>query len=109
MKWLAAIAAALLLTAFAIEPGEAQPSSRDGVEAMAQAKPKRARTRIVVRPRYPYRHYHALYPPPYDIEYPGPNAHRECVGGFATEHRASGPVIVPRMRCWWAPGGYPGP
>jgi hypothetical protein len=109
MKWLAAIVGTLLLVLFNAEPGVAQPSGHEGFEALAQVKPKRARPRIVVRPRYPYRHYHALYPPPYDVEYPGPNAHRECSGGFATEYRASGPVIVPRLNCWWAAGRYPGP
>ena len=60
------------------------------------------RTRIRVTPRYPYRNYHSLYPLPYDIEYPGPQRdapmrRRGCV----QEHRPSGTVIVPRMRCWW--------
>jgi hypothetical protein len=108
MKWIATIAGALLFAFLATEPADAQ-SSRDGYVTIAPAKPKRARTKIVVRPRYPYRTTHSLYPPPYDIEYPGPNAHRECTGGFATEYRASGPVVVPRMRCWWAAGSYPGP
>lgn len=62
----------------------------------------RARPRIRVHPRYPYRSYHTLYPPPYDAEYPGPNAVRRCTSRLVTEHRPSGTVIVPRMRCWWA-------
>ena len=111
MNVIATIVAALLMTALVAEPGAAQSSNHNGLQAMAQsqAKPYRARTRIYVRPAYPYRHTHSLYPPPYDIEYPGPNAHRECAGGFATEYRASGTVIVPRMNCWWARGRYAGP
>jgi hypothetical protein len=45
-----------------------------------------------------------VYPRPYPYEWPGPNAHRECVGWLAPEARVSGTVIVPRRRCWWAPG-----
>jgi hypothetical protein len=70
----------------------------------AQSRPRRARPQLRVVPRYPYRRYHSPYPIPYDFEYPGPNAVRQCVDWYATEHRASGTVIVPRMRCWWAPG-----
>ena len=33
--------------------------------------------------------------------YPGPNATRQCRSWLVTEYRVSGPVIVPRMRCWW--------
>ena len=66
---------------------------------------KRARTRIIVTPRYyPYRTQTLTYPPPYDIEYPGPNGKRECVDAYVTEHRPSGTVIVPRMRCRWVRG-----
>lgn len=108
MKCIAAIAV-LLLAAAGFEPAAAQPSGSADFRTAAPAKSKRARARIVVRPRYPYRSYHAFYPPPYDIEYPGPNAHRECSGGFATEYRPSGPVITPRLHCWWARGSYPGP
>jgi hypothetical protein len=69
----------------------------------------RPRTRLRVQPIYPYRQFHSVYPLPYDVEYPGPNAHRECVDAYVTEHRPSGTVIVPRMRCRWAAGRYPGP
>jgi hypothetical protein len=104
MKAIATIVLSLLFAALIVEPGAAKPSTHDGLQAMAQGKPHRARTRVYVRPLYPYRRYHALYPPPYDIEYPGPNAYRQCSGGFATEYRASGPVITPRLHCWWVRG-----
>ena len=61
----------------------------------------RARPKIQVRPRYPYRRYHTLYPLSYEYEYPGPNAARQCTSRLVTEHRPSGTVIVPRMRCRW--------
>jgi hypothetical protein len=65
---------------------------------------RRARPKIRVRPRYPYRRYNSPYPLPYASDYPGPNAVRQCVDRYVTEYRASGPVIVPKMRCWWVPG-----
>jgi hypothetical protein len=33
--------------------------------------------------------------------HPGPNAKRYCRSWLAREYRVSGPVIVPRMQCWW--------
>jgi hypothetical protein len=114
MKLIAIIVAALALNAPIAKASAAAPS-HTALDAMAKAntntktKPHHVRAHVVVRPRYPYRTYNALYPPAYDVEYPGPNAHRECSGGFATEYRASGTVIVPRMNCRWARGFYPGP
>jgi hypothetical protein len=108
MKWIATIVAALLL-GLSSAPAMAQSSSEP--ELLMQKPPKRhPRARIEVRPRaYPYRHYHSLYPVPYDVEYPGPNAHRECSSRLVVEHRASGSVIVPRVNCRWARGRYAGP
>jgi hypothetical protein len=37
----------------------------------------------------------------YPRGYLPPNAIRQCRSWLVTEYRASGPVIVPRMRCWW--------
>ncbi|HEY7663594.1 MAG TPA: hypothetical protein VH934_10775 [Xanthobacteraceae bacterium] len=70
-----------------------------------RAPPPRARTRIIVRPAYPYRTYSTTFPVPYRAEYPGPGAVRQCTSWLATEHRLSGTVITPQMRCWWQPGG----
>ena len=101
----------LILTGLALPPiSNAQPSGADrGVKnsphfsARAQVAPtsRRARTRILVTPRYPYRLVSTPYPTPYDIEYPGPNGVRQCTGWLALEHRPSGTVLVPRERCWW--------
>jgi hypothetical protein len=104
---IAAMAAfgALLL---ASDPVAAEPLYRDALAQAAGASgpsaqnwTKRARPQVNVHPRYPYRTYHSLYLLPYAVEYPGPNAQRECVARYVTEHRPSGTVIVPRMRCWW--------
>jgi hypothetical protein len=85
----------------------AQPAGLTGAAEPApliRVQARRARPQIRVRPRYPYRRYHSAYPLPYENEYPGPNEVRQCVDWYATERRASGTVIVPRMRCWWVPG-----
>ncbi len=73
------------------------------LSAYAQARPKarRPRARIRVGPAYPYRLAPSIYPIPYEYEYPGPGAVRQCVSRLVPEYRPSGPVIVPRMRCWW--------
>ena len=39
---------------------------------------------------------------PYGIDYPGPNAVRQCASRLVPEYRPSGTVIVPRMWCRWA-------
>ncbi len=32
---------------------------------------------------------------------PGPNSTRQCEARLVEQHRPSGTVIVPVMRCWW--------
>jgi hypothetical protein len=76
------------------------------VSAQQRDPAVRQRPRIRVTPRYPdrnypYRTWHSFYPLPYDVEYPGPNAYRQCDFRLAQEARPSGTVIVPRRRCWW--------
>jgi hypothetical protein len=58
--------------------------------ALAQSEPSstRKRTRIVIHPRS------------YSVELP-PSAKRYCNSWLEKEYRVSGPVIVPRMQCWW--------
>jgi hypothetical protein len=99
------VVAALLL---AIPPGASAAGSGRGpsllaANAFAQVEPN-PRTRIRVTPRYPYRTESLPYPPPYDIEYPGPGFVRQCTSWLAPEHRPSGTVIVPHSRCWWERG-----
>jgi hypothetical protein len=98
-------------------PASAQVSGNDrgasdrsartaGADAFAQAQPKpKPRTRITITPRYyPYRTQTLDYPPPYDIEYPGPGFVRQCKARLVQEARPSGTVIVPATRCWWERG-----
>ena len=105
MKQIATIVMASLFALLAAAPGVAQSAGErvTASKAFAQSEP-RARTRLRVRPIYPYRHYNSFYPVPYDFEYPGPNGKRECVDAYVIEHRASGTVLVPRMRCRWVRG-----
>jgi hypothetical protein len=81
------------------------PTKATDVSAQSRTKVRpRARTRVLVYPRYPYRTFHTFYPLPYPVEYPGPGAVRHCVSNLVQEHRLSGTVLVPRVRCWWARG-----
>ncbi len=59
------------------------------------------RTRLRVRPIYPYRTFSTDYPVPYEYEYPGPNGVRQCKARLVQEMRPSGPTVVPKMHCWW--------
>jgi hypothetical protein len=54
--------------------------------AMAQDSDSTKRPRIVIHPRGTHL---------------GPNAKRYCHSWLVKEYRVSGPVIVPRMQCWW--------
>lgn len=83
-----------------------QSSGAPGTELSAPPRSApRARTRIRVTPSYyPYRTFSTTYPVPYPIEYPGPGFVRQCTSWLATESRVSGPVVVPRQRCWWQRG-----
>jgi hypothetical protein len=73
-------------------------------EAFAQERPSRARTRIRVTPRCPYRVETSEFPPPSECDFPGPGFVRQCQARLIPEYRPSGTVIVPRMRCWWERG-----
>jgi len=103
---LAAIAALGALL-FSVSPGAAETALPDAagtatdVSSQSRARP---RTRIRVQKYYPYRRYHSFYPLPYDVEYPGPNARRDCSVRYVQEYRPSGTVVVPRMNCWWVRG-----
>ena len=72
--------------------------------AHAQRTPPRARTRIRVTPRCPYRITSVPYPVPYECDYPGPGAVRQCVAQLVREYRPSGTVIVPVTHCLWQRG-----
>src|SRR5262245_10599139 len=89
-----------------VSPGAAETAARGGTptDVSAQSRTQKPRARIRVQPLYPYRRYNAFYPLPYDIEYPGPNARRDCAVRYVQENRPSGTVVVPRMNCWWVGG-----
>jgi hypothetical protein len=85
----------------ALELAEAEDALAQSSEAAREYSYRRVRPRILVTPAYPYRLNSTPYPVPYKYEYPGPGAVRECTSWLAQEYRPSGPVITPRMRCWW--------
>jgi hypothetical protein len=89
MAILAALGSFGVLFTGAVEAAESGRARWAGgptdLSAQATAPPRRI-PRIEVRPYY---------------SYPGPDAVRECRAWLAQELRPSGPVVVPRMRCWW--------
>jgi hypothetical protein len=101
---LACVCVMVLGAGSAVAQQAREPMATTEPEPLVQGPARRARPRINVRPRYPYRSFHTIYPPPYDVEFPGPNAKRECTSRLVTEHRPSGTVVVPRMHCWWVGG-----
>jgi hypothetical protein len=108
-RWAMKTAVALALVfslGVAAAPAMAQQSAPDGDAPVVRKRPP---TRLRVRPIYPYRHTSTPYPPANNVDYPGPNAHRECTDALVVENRPSGTVIVPRMRCRWVRGYYLGP
>jgi hypothetical protein len=93
--------ASVLLLLAALGCGVLDFVATDSAEAQSRLRP---RTRVRVMPAYPYRTFSTTYPVPYEYEYPGPGHVRQCAARLVPEHRPSGPVIVPRMHCWWEPG-----
>ena len=103
----AVLAFGVALIAAATDEATAQSTggaTRAYAQAGSKSKRARVRPRIRVTPIYPYRLQSLPYPAPYDIEYPGPNAVRQCSARLVQEFRPSGTVIVPRMTCWWERG-----
>jgi hypothetical protein len=92
---------ALGVAALALAGADDALAQRGPDGAYPRARRLHARPRIRVAPAYPYRRFSTTYPVPYEYEYPGPGAVRQCHSWLASEDRASGPVIVPRMHCWW--------
>jgi hypothetical protein len=101
------IAAVGLLVLDAALPAAAQTARKAAAKRSAATEfsaQSRPRTRVRVTPAYPYRTFSTDYPVPYRYEYPGPGFVRQCTSWLAPENRLSGPVIVPKMQCWWQPG-----
>jgi hypothetical protein len=85
-----AVAAATML--LSVDYGSAAPApTTDPAQATDLSAQRRARPRTRIRIYAPY-------------TYPGPRAVRHCTSWLEPEWRASGTVIVPRMRCWWVAG-----
>ena len=96
-----------IIAVFAVaSPALAAPAGKTATDVSAQSR-QRPPASITVRPlrrAHPYRSGPSLYPLPYSVDYPGPRGVRHCSGAYVFEARASGTVVVPRMRCWWSQG-----
>ena len=77
----------------------APAAQRAATEVSAQRRARRPTTRLRVEPYYEP-NAEGVYP----RYYPGRNAVRDCNATYVQEYRPSGPVIVPRMNCFWRPG-----
>ncbi len=102
MRLIGLACAATIAVALAA-PGATAPLNTV-TDISAQSAPKKKRSQIRVTPRYPHATTNTPYPRPYDIQYPGPNAKRECVAKLVEERRPSGTVAVWRTRCRWVRG-----
>ena len=91
----------MLAASAAQAQGAGEPRRGTEFSAQSRSETTRPRTRVLVRPPYPYRRYSTDYPVPYQYEYPGPNGVRQCKARLVQEMRPSGPTVVPRMQCWW--------
>ena len=74
----------------------APPADVDDVPA-----PRRIRRPLIRVPVYPRPEAPDAVYPRYN---PGPNAVRECSTSYVQENRPSGPVITPRLNCFWRRG-----
>lgn len=85
LKLFIAIAGLATLTSLVAPPGAlAQPSPFAQPSEPSLPGPASARTRIEVNPR--------------------PLLYRRCTDWYELQHRPSGTVLFPQMRCWWVRG-----
>jgi len=100
-KWVVYAPVALILPLIAALP---RPASAEFFGCDDQHKPHyvsySARTPLSYRAGAADEHY-AQAPPPRVTIHPLRHAKRYCRSWLAKEYRLSGPVIVPRMHCWW--------
>jgi hypothetical protein len=78
---------ALAAVALSAAPADAQqnsPLSEPGLSTPPAPPPRYARRRIVIGP--------------------SPLLYRRCVDWYELQHRPSGTVLYPQMRCWWVRG-----
>lgn len=86
--------------ALAPAPLAAQTAGRQAAPANEWSAQDRRRPQIRVQPQPPA----WPYPLPGDYAWPGPGAVRVCQDWYAIEHRPSGTVVTPQMRCRWVRG-----
>ncbi len=102
------VAALALLGTLALGADTAARAANEENARTAQAQPADVATPAARRARSHVRIYRAPlawpYPRPGYYSWPGRNAVRRCVDWYALENRASGRVVTPQMRCWWARG-----
>jgi hypothetical protein len=78
---------ALAAVALSAAPADAQqnsPLSSPALSTPPAPPPRYARRRIVIGP--------------------SPLLYRRCVDWYELQHRPSGTVLYPQMRCWWVRG-----
>lgn len=105
----AILSLAIIVASFCMAGGLANAQARtqgtaigaqQAVEFSAQARRDRRRPRVYIE-RQPAAWD---YPRPGDVSWPGPGAVRQCVDWYQVEHRLSGSVVTPQMRCRWVRG-----
>ncbi len=106
MKGIAIFAlGAALMAVVAPVPATAEPSTGATRVAQALVPDSWEPARPYVRPRARVRIFPQSGPDDVYPRYnPGPNAVRVCNATYVQEFRPSGPVIVPRMSCYWRRG-----
>ncbi|MGE0562935.1 MAG: hypothetical protein AB7O50_00330 [Pseudolabrys sp.] len=87
LKGLGIAVAACALTLAVAVPASAQTNDETAVAKRSRAQVAQSRTSITVFPRSGQRLH--------------PNAKRHCEAWLREEHRPSGTVVTPQMRCWW--------
>jgi hypothetical protein len=108
MKRIVAAAAVAILAGSLSPVGGAQAQTApSGVRTAQASKPTvtdaSAQRRRPLR-RVPIYRQDQWEPDVYPRYNPGPNAVRSCTATYVQEYRPSGPVITPRMNCYWRPG-----
>jgi hypothetical protein len=85
MKRLFTITGLLALLVGAAPPAHAQQTSPIAQPSLTTSPaPSHSRPRILINPR--------------------PLLYRRCVDWYELQHRPSGTVLYPQMRCWWVRG-----
>jgi hypothetical protein len=105
MKMIGGLAAVTMLAVGAwtggVWPAFAQTAAGSAPSEFSAQERERPRPRIRVQPRQPAA---SPYPRPGEYSWPGPGAVRVCQDWYAIEHRPSGTVATPQMRCRWVRG-----